>query len=103
MLSTFSKCNVNNEIYSLFNLEPPKNLYYNRLVKIFDETDNVAVGSFLLNLPSDTDGPFFVSIVGEVWVYDIEENLYEQFTILYNQQELYKVKFLKIFSKSYNF
>lgn len=91
MLTTFSKCNVNNDIYSLFNLQPPVDLYYNRLVKVYDENENVAVGSFSLTLPTDFDGPFFVSIVGEVWVYDNEENLYEQFTIIYNQQELYKV------------
>lgn len=92
LLNSFSKCNINDDVYSLFKMSKSSSnkLYYERYIQVFSKEEQAKVGRFSIVLPKEIEGPFFVNIVSEVWVYDVEENLYEEFTIVYNSQEISK-------------
>lgn len=92
ILTSFSRCNMNDDAFAIFQLSESAGaqLYYQRYVQVLTGADNQSKIIFDLDLPEEKEGPFFINAVAEVWVYDNINNVFEQFTIVYNPQEIYK-------------
>ena len=95
VLTSFSRCNMNDDAFALFQMTRKNNskLYYERYVQVYyGGSDHPEKINFDIELPEDMTGPFFINVVAEIWVYDNINNVFEQFTIVYNPQEVYNQK-----------
>lgn len=93
ILTSFSRCNMNEDAMLLFANRSKIN--YNRWVKFYDgvehSTEKPIPISFDIELSEFKKGPIFFNVVAEIWVYDSINKVFEQFTIVYHSQEVYKV------------
>jgi hypothetical protein len=82
---------MNDDAFALFKLSQKNNskLYYERYVQVFAGNDQPQLIDFDFELPTAVTGPFFVNVVAEIWIYDNVNNVFEEFTIVYNPQQIY--------------
>jgi hypothetical protein len=76
LLKTMAKCD----------LVPTEDEYYKTLVKYFDEDKHPKNQTFEFSL--EDDGTYFINIVGEVWGFSQEINDYQEFKVIYRQQQI---------------
>ena len=91
ILTSFSRCNMNDDAFALFKLSQQNSttLYYERYVQVYGGNDQPGLIDFDFELPQSVKGAYFVNVVAEIWIYDSSNNFFEEFTIVYNPQQIY--------------